>query len=447
MQFVFGSGLLFAQPEGFDNRANSPVQVGALRGVSVDMGFNPKSLHGGGHWPLAIGRGTGKVPCKADFAQFSADGFNALFFGGPVPTTGCTRTAVDEAQVIAGNAAMATHAASFAMDLGVTAELPSGALFTRVASAPGAQQYTCNESTGAYGFAPGTDGNAVRLSYLYSDTSNGRQITIANRFIGHTPRFSAVLTETFNGKAMTLVLPHCVASRLTLASKQSDFMVPSFVFSAAADDSGLVGIFNVEEGSSPPDGACFVESFAQGLGPYTHQVGNTSIFSVIEYDGHLTALVLPIFGGNLASIGRPLPQGQVATAAFTAQFKITGINPTDDCAGINLVRTSDGAETLSFQPRTAVGTHGAAFTMIGGEQAVGAIALSADTWYQVDATVAPGAGNTKAVISLVADGSVVETLTTAGSYSPTSFDRFQLLVDGTGTATTYFRAIEACPLP
>ena len=147
MQFVFGSGLLFAQPEGFDNGATSPVQVGALRGVSVDMGFNPKSLHGGGHWPLAIGRGTGKVPCKADFAQFTADGFNALFFGGPVPTTGCTRTAVDEAQVIAGNAAMATHAASFAMDLGVTAELPSGAIFTRVASAPGPREYTVDETT------------------------------------------------------------------------------------------------------------------------------------------------------------------------------------------------------------------------------------------------------------------------------------------------------------
>ena len=249
MQFVFGSGQLFAQPEGFDNGATSPVQVGALRGVSVEIGFNPKALHGGGHWPLAIGRGTGKVPCKAEFAQFTADGFNALFFGGPVPTTGCTRTAVDEAQVIAGNAVAATHAGTFALDLGVTAELPSGAIFTRVASAPGAQQYTCNESTGAYGFAPGTDGNAVRLSYLYSDTSNGRQITIANRFIGHTPRFSAVLTETFNGKAMTLTLPHCVASRLGMSSKANDFMVPSFGFAAAADDSGLVGTLSVEEGA------------------------------------------------------------------------------------------------------------------------------------------------------------------------------------------------------
>ena len=254
MQFVFGSGQLFAQPEGFDNGATSPVQVGALRGVSVEMGFNPKALHGGGHWPLAIGRGTGKVPCKAEFAQFTADGFNALFFGGPVPTTGSTRAAVDEVQVISGNAVAATHAGTFALDLGVTSELPSGALFTRVPSAPAAQEYTCNETTGAYGFAPGSDGNAVRLNYLYADAANGRQITIANRNIGHTPRFSAVLTETFNGKSMTLTLPHCVASRLGMSSKANDFMVPSFSFGAAADDSGLVGTLNMEEGDSALSG-------------------------------------------------------------------------------------------------------------------------------------------------------------------------------------------------
>lgn len=249
MQFVFGSGQLFAQPEGFDSGANSPVLVGALRGVAVEMGFNPKALHGGGHWPLAIGRGTGKVPCKAEFAQFSADGFNTLFFGGPVPTTGCTRAATDEAHVIAGNAATPLHAGTFALDLGVTAQLPSGALFTRVASAPGAHEYTVDEETGDYGFAPDTDGTAVRLSYLYADTSNGREITIANRTIGHTPRFSAVLTETFNGKAMTLTLPHCVASRLGFRSKANDFMVPSFSFGAAADDSGLVGTLSLEEGA------------------------------------------------------------------------------------------------------------------------------------------------------------------------------------------------------
>lgn len=248
MQYVFGTGLLYAQPEGADTGATTPQQVGALRGVSVDMGFNAKDLHGG-PWPLAIGRGTGKVACKAEFAQFTASGLNALFFGGAEPVAGSTRVEVEEAATITANAVTVAFAAGFDSDLGVVSSLPALTAYRRVAAAPGALQYTCNESTGVYGFG-GSNGLPVLISYMHDDAANGRRIDIGNRSIGHTPRFSAVLSETFNGKKMTLTLASCTSSRLSMSSKMEDFMVPAFSFSAAADDAGLVGTLSVEEGAN-----------------------------------------------------------------------------------------------------------------------------------------------------------------------------------------------------
>lgn len=253
MQYVFGSGLLYAQPDGADTGAVTPMQVGALRGVSVDMGFNAKDLHGG-PWPLAIGRGTGKIACKAEYAQLTADGFNLLFFGGPPPDVGSTRVAVEEPHVVTANAIVPAHAATFELDLGIVAALPAGDLYRRVESAPGPREYTCNESTGAYGFG-GSDGQAVLVSYAYADASNGRRIALPNRNIGHTPRFSAVLTETFNGKAMTLTLNSCAASKLGWTGKTEDFTIPSFSFSAAADDAGIVGSLSLGDGAETIDPA------------------------------------------------------------------------------------------------------------------------------------------------------------------------------------------------
>lgn len=250
MQFVFGSGLLFAQPQGFDNQAaNTPLQVGAIQGVTVDFGFNAKELNAG-KWPLAIGRGTGKISCKADWAAFSARGFNAIFFGGSEPPVGRTCIAVDEPHTVSANAVTPDHAGTFLSDWGVVAALPSSAPYERVASSPSGRQYTCNESSGAYGFG-GVNGETVLVNYAYADAANGRKIDLPNRISGHTPRFSAVLTETFNGKRMTLTLPVCVAGKITLTSKIDNFMIPQFSFSAGLDDSdsGNVGTLSVEEGA------------------------------------------------------------------------------------------------------------------------------------------------------------------------------------------------------
>lgn len=439
MQYVFGTGQLFAQPEGADTGATTPMQVGALRAVSVDMGFNARDLHGG-PWPLAIGRGTGKVACTAEYAQLTAEGFNLLFFGGPPPAIGSTRVAVEEAHTVTGNAIAPVNASTFELDLGIVAALPAGDLFHRVAAAPGPRQYTCNESTGAYGFG-GSDGQAVLVSYAYADATNGRRIDIANRNIGHTPRFSVVLTETFNGKKMTLTLNSCAASRLGFTSKMEDFTIPAFSFSAAADDAGIVGSLSLDEEFQHQ---CFAEEFDEGLTPYVTTSGNTSIFTVVSTPYGNGVSVASISTGS-AYVQRALPS-DVATRTFSAKFKVSDFAIDD--GGTILVLGPGGAEELLFVPRADAGQDPLrrARLFVGAELLpVTPGSVTADAWYRLDVRIAVGAGNTVATVTLLSNGTVVQTTTFANSHSPAPAVALRLGADcAAPTSVVEFADLEIC---
>lgn len=245
MQYSFGSGVLYGRS--LVSNVPTPVRFGALQGVSIDMAFTVKELYGQYQFPIALGRGTGKITGKADFAQFNAQAFNDLFFGLSNPATGSTRTAVAEAQTITANAVTATYGANFVADLGVV-RASDQAVFTRVAanSAVGLQ-YSVNETTGVYSFNATQNAVAVLVSYTYSDGANGKKISITNQLLGNSPQFMAVFTETFNGKSMTISLNSCMSSKLSLVTKLEDFTIPAFDFMAFADSSNSIGSFSTEE--------------------------------------------------------------------------------------------------------------------------------------------------------------------------------------------------------
>ncbi len=251
MQYAFGSGSLFITPTGADGLgAAGPRRVGAVQGVSLDFSGSAKDARtGASRWSMQGARGAVRVQGKADFARFTADGFNALFFGGPPPTPGMTRTRVDEAHTIAAGAATADNDATFTGDLGVIGD--DGAVYTRVAAGPVGAQYTM-DGAGGYGFDAARNGARVAISYTYDDPASGFRIGVENRIIGRTPTFSLVLTEVLHGKAMTLTLPYCTAGKMAWNARPEDFTVPSFTFNAAADDSGLVGTWSMEEGADVP---------------------------------------------------------------------------------------------------------------------------------------------------------------------------------------------------
>jgi len=244
-QYQFGSGVLFGRS--LTNTPATPVRFGALQDVTIDFAFTVKPLYGSFQFPLAVGRGTGKVTGKANFAQFNAQAFNDLFFGLSNPATGETKTAVQEAQTVSANIVTVTHNTTYVQDLGVV-KASDGTVYTRVAEgAEVGQQYSCNETTGVYTFNNSHNATAVLVSYQYTDAANGKIITMTNQLLGNAPQFIGVFTSIYNSKQITLTLNACMSSKLTLATKLEDWTIPSFDFEAFCDSSNTLGTMSMDE--------------------------------------------------------------------------------------------------------------------------------------------------------------------------------------------------------
>ena len=244
MEYQFGAGTLYGKS--LTNTPATPIRFGALQDVSIDFQFTTKELFGSYQFPLAIGRGTGKISGKANFAQFNAQAFNDLFFGLSNPSTGELQTAVAEAKTVTANTVTVTHNTTFVRDLGIV-YATTGLPLSRVTSGPLTGNYSCNESTGVYTFNSGDNNAAVNVSYNWTDAANGKQISISNQLLGNAPQFLGVFTNTFQGKQMTLVLNACMSSKLTLATKLEDFTIPAFDFQAFADSANNVGVLSLDE--------------------------------------------------------------------------------------------------------------------------------------------------------------------------------------------------------
>lgn len=242
--YQFGAGVLYGRST--TNTPATPVRFGALQDVSVDFQFTTKELYSSYQFPIALGRGTGKIAGKASFAQFNAQAFNDLFFGFSNPAAGEVLTAVGEAKTVTANIITATNNTTYTTDLGVVLA-SDGTPFTRVTSGPVGQQYSANETTGVYTFNSTQNAVAVLVSYNYTDAANGKKISITNQLLGNAPQFIGVFTNTFQSKKMTMVLNACMSSKLTLATKLEDFTIPGFEFAAFADASNNVGTISLDE--------------------------------------------------------------------------------------------------------------------------------------------------------------------------------------------------------
>lgn len=243
-QYAFGAGTLFGRRT--DVTPATPVKFGAIQGVTVDIAFSVKELYGQNQFPLAVGRGTGKVTGKAQFGQFNAQAFNDLFFGQANVAVGSIVTVSGEAATVTSNAVTVAGNATFLRDLGVVLSSDSS-VYARVTAGPVGQQYTCNESTGVYSFNSSQNNVAVKVSYQKNDAANGKLVTLTNQLLGSAPQFMMVLTEVFQAKKLTLTLNACMSSKLALATKLEDFIIPDFDFSAFTDSSDTLGTLSLDE--------------------------------------------------------------------------------------------------------------------------------------------------------------------------------------------------------
>lgn len=247
MQYSFGAGNLIATKAGV--AVPTPHQFAVLQEVSVEFSFNIKELMGNKAFPVAVGRGAGKIQAKAKFAAFKAQALNDLFFDGTV-ATGESRVAASEPGTPSTNTLTCANSATFAEDLGVF-NRNTGRFMERVASGPATGQYSV--SNGVYTFASADSNPPVYLTYRYTtSTAPGKVITITNNLMGLQPTFSAVLsTRLTHGdgttRELTLKLNSCVSSKFSLGTKQEDFIIPDFDFSAFADAADVVGTLSLAE--------------------------------------------------------------------------------------------------------------------------------------------------------------------------------------------------------
>jgi hypothetical protein len=254
MQNVFGSGFLYGVPTADATGAAianpSPVQFGILQDVSVDFSFDNKQLHGQNQFPVAVGRGKGKITLKTKFAQIHGALFNSVFFGGSLTsgivavrndTTGATIPATPH-QITPAVPASGTYA----RDLGVIDD--QGRPMIRVASAPATGQYSVDTATGVYTFAAADAAKLVFINFEYTAASAvAKQSTVKNQPMGYAPTFIAVLSQPFNGKTLHCRFNKCIASKLAMASKNDDFTIPELDFDAFADESGNVMTYGLSE--------------------------------------------------------------------------------------------------------------------------------------------------------------------------------------------------------
>lgn len=262
MQNLFGSGFLYGVPTADATGAPianpSPVQFGVLQDVSVDFSFDNKMLHGQNQFPVAVGRGKGKINLKAKFAQIHGALFNSCFFGGvtsngivavrndtvgkAIPATPFTLTAgaTDTATTI-----LIPNSGTFLRDLGVIND--QGVPMTRVASAPAAGQYTVS-AVGVYVFNTADAAKLVFINFEYTATSTtAKTSNIQNQPMGYAPTFITVLSQPYNGKTLHMRFAQCISSKLSLASKNDDFTIPELDWDAFADASGNVMTYGLSE--------------------------------------------------------------------------------------------------------------------------------------------------------------------------------------------------------
>jgi len=243
----FGAGKLIAVPtnlaDGTAIANPTPVILGTMQDISVDLSVEMKSLYGSKRYPIATGQGKGKIEIKAKYAEIDGDILGSLFFG-KAATAGVKAAVFDTAATIPGTPFQVTidppGTGTYAADLGVVVAA-TGVQLTRVASSPATGEYSVNTSTGVYTFASADEGDGVLISHEYSDSAGGQVWTITNEVMGYNPSFTLLLQNSYDGKNLVCKLNRAVSGKLGLPLKSDDFAIYDFEAEAFADSAGNIG--------------------------------------------------------------------------------------------------------------------------------------------------------------------------------------------------------------
>lgn len=248
--FEFGSGVLTGVRNDIAGR-QTPRRFGVLQDVSIDFSGDIKMLWGTDQYPVDSARGKTKIEGKAKFAAITAAGYNDLFFGQSV-ATGQTLYAYNERTTLGSSTGAVAYTAANATTAGMSdqgvfyggTDSNAGVQLTATTSAvPSSGSYNFTASSGVYAFSPSDSTAAVLVNYTYQSTS-GYNIAINQQFMGTTPRFGLTLFQVFEGHQQILQLYNAVSSKLTYPTRIDDYVITEMDFSAFANASDNVGVWN-----------------------------------------------------------------------------------------------------------------------------------------------------------------------------------------------------------
>lgn len=245
----FGTGKLIAVPTNLADGtviANpTPVILGTMQDITVDLSVDLKTLYGSKRYPIAVGQGKGKIEVKAKYADIDGGILGSLYFG-KTAAAGIKGAVFDFAASIPATPFAVTivppGSGTFVADLGVVFAA-TGVQLTRVdiAATPTTGQYKVS-ALGVYTFAAADTTLGVQISYEYTATSTtGKVWTMTNDTMGYTPSFSMLLQNSFDGKNLVCKLNRNVSAKLGLPLKSDDFAVYDFESNAFADAAGNLG--------------------------------------------------------------------------------------------------------------------------------------------------------------------------------------------------------------
>lgn len=241
-QYNFGVGSLTANPPAGSSDL-TPIQVGVLKDVSVEVSFSLKELIGAYGFPVDVARGPGKIMGKAKFAQIRGGLIASILAGSTITQNSSTLIVVNEAGTVAAGAVTVAGAANFADDLGVVDA--NGVPYTKVTAGPTGTQYTVTAG-GVYGFNASENAKVLYFTYTKTQTS-GKKIVYNNQLMGGNVAYAVTLFNVFRGNTYGVKFFAAAIPKLNFGFKNEDYTDQDMEFNVFADSTGKVCEFYTAE--------------------------------------------------------------------------------------------------------------------------------------------------------------------------------------------------------
>ena len=243
---VFGPGVVLITRT--DTAVPVTVNVGYSNEFSIDLSGSEKPLYGQNQFPLLATRGTVKATGKIKAATISGLAWNAVFFGNAF-AAGRDVYYLNEVHTTATTSITASNAplsGITSVDLGMT-YAATGIPLVRVASGPTQGQYSfaaAPATAAVYTINTADENTALNINYSnFVAAAGGQQLQVTNQLLGTNPTFQLDFWANLNQPAATpfaVRLFSCIGSKISMAAKLEDYLMPDIEFAIFANASGQI---------------------------------------------------------------------------------------------------------------------------------------------------------------------------------------------------------------